>query len=410
MIETNIYIGRQPILDRDGKCVSYELLYRHNHSASGAVFSDNVQATTRVIINLIHNIGLSSIIGNRVGYINVNEAILMSDVLLSLPKSKFILEILEYTLVSDDVIKRVHHLHELGYRFALDDFLCSYENIEKFKDFFPYVDVVKVDLLVEQEVPLEKIVALFKEYNIKVLAEKVENIEMFERCKNAGFTLFQGYFFEKPTILIGKKIEPSVANALDMINTLQAEENSDIVSRKFTDYPELTFNLLRYVNSAEFNFKSEITSIKQILSLLGASRLRSWLGLFLYGGSEDRLFREAIINAAKFRSNLMCELVTTLGRKELADEAFLVGSLSLIDTYLQVAMADIIGNINLSEGIMSALLQREGYLGKLLTITEKLERTDQLQTVIENLAPKIKLSGAQLYTLYCQAHKYEERL
>jgi c-di-GMP-related signal transduction protein len=73
-------------------------------------------------------------------------------------------------------------------------------------------------------------------------------------------------------------------------------------------------------------------------------------------------------------------------------------------------MTAIIENIHLSKGIVNALLQREGYLGKLLLITEKLERTDQLQTVIENLAPKIKLSGEQLYTLYCQAHKYEERV
>ncbi|MCX6074172.1 MAG: EAL domain-containing protein [Campylobacterales bacterium] len=410
MIETNIYIGRQPILDKEGKCVSYELLYRHNHNASGAVFSDNVQATTRVIINLIHNIGLSPIIGTKIGYINVNEHILMSDVLLSLPKSKFIIEILEYTLVSDEIIERVRHLHGLGYRFALDDFLCSDENIEKFKKFFLYVDVVKIDLLVAQEVPIEKISEIFKEYNIRLLAEKVENIEMFERCRDAGFDLFQGYFFEKPTILSGKKIEPSVGNAIDMINTLHSEMDLTIVSQKFSNYPELTFNLLRYVNSAEFNFKGEITSIKQILSLLGASRLRSWLGLFLYGGIEDRLFREAIINAAKFRSKLMSELVTILGRKELADEAFLVGSLSLIDTYLQISMTAIIENIHLSKGIVNALLQREGYLGKLLLITEKLERTDQLQTVIENLAPKIKLSGEQLYTLYCQAHKYEERV
>lgn len=403
MIETDIYIGRQPIFDRDGKCVSYELLYRHDHESAGAAFSDNAKVTARVIINLIHNIGLSSILGNKTGYINVNEQILMSDVLLSLPKSKFVFEILEYTKMSDEIVERVRHLRRLGYRFALDDFCCNNAHIEYFRQLFPYVDIIKIDLLETQELEIEKMMETFKSHNVTLLAEKVENIELFERCKNAGFELFQGYFFEKPSILSGKKIEPSAINAIDMINTLYSETDMDAVSQKFSLYPELTFNLLRYINSAEFHFKHEITSIKQILLLLGPSRLRSWLGLFLYMGSENRMFREAIIEAAKFRAALMCELVHAHGRPEMADEAFLAGSLSLVDTYLQIDMPEIIGRIHLSSPITDALVKREGYLGKLLTIAEKLETTGQLQSVIVNLAPKLRLRPDQLYTIYCKA-------
>jgi len=405
MKEEDIFIGRQPIFDKEGKCVSYELLYRSTLDSSVAVFSNNANATARVILNLIHNIGLSSIIGDKTGYINVDEQIILSDVFLSLPKSKFVFEILEYTKVSPEVIEKISHLHELGYRFALDDFACDDENINFFKPLFPYVDVIKIDLLATTDLSIEAIVEKFSSLDVKLLAEKVENLEMFERCKHAGFDLFQGYFFEKPSIISGTKIEPSVINAIDVINTLYVTTDMNIICEKFSIYPELTFNLLRYINSAEFSFRQEITSIKQILNLLGPSRVRSWLGLFLYSGMHKQMFQEAIFDAAKFRANMMRELVKAQNKPELCDEAFLTGSLSLIDTYLHIEMSSIIEKIHLNKLISDALLKREGYFGKLLLITEKLEKSDNLAAFIETLAPKLQLNPYQLYTIYSKAYE-----
>ena len=96
MSEIETFIGRQPILNRDGKCIAYELLYRSKGDKE-AIFEDDTRATTRVIINLVHNMGVSSIIGDKMGYINVDDHTLLSDALLSVPKDQFIFEILEYT-------------------------------------------------------------------------------------------------------------------------------------------------------------------------------------------------------------------------------------------------------------------------------------------------------------------------
>jgi c-di-GMP phosphodiesterase len=408
MIESDIFIARQPIFDKGGKCVSYELLYRSTKESAEALFTDNANATARVIINLIHNIGLSSIIGEKTGFINIDEQIIMSDIFLSLPKSKFVFEILEYTKVTPEVIEKVRHLHELGYRFALDDFSCENDNIDYFKLLFPYVDVIKIDLLALNGMEIETIAEKFKSHPIKLLAEKVENPEIFERCKNAGFEYFQGFFFEKPTIISGIKIEPSALNAIDMINTLHTTGDMNVICEKFSLYPELTFNLLRYINSAEFSFRQEISSIKQILNLLGPSRLRSWLGLFLYSGSHEKMFKEAIVDAARFRASMMRSLVNALGKSTLSDEAFLAGSLSLIDVYLHIPMEEILQKIHLGGAISDALIERKGFLGKLLQITEKFEQTEHLHTFIHNLAPKLQLSEETLYQLYAQAHRYSE--
>lgn len=405
-MEKDIFIGRQPILNLEGKCVAYELLYR-DKGATEAVFMDDTEATTRVIINLVHNIGISSLIGDKVGYINVDDHTLLSDALLSIPKEQFVFEILEYTKMSVAVVERVRQLHDMGYRFALDDFSPDNANIEYFKALFPFVDIIKIDLMATDITKIDEIVKKFNPYNLTLLAEKVEDLEVFEICKKAGFKLFQGYFFEKPTVIEGKKIEPSVTNAMDLINTLYTTSDMNIVTQKFSLYPELTFNLLRYINSSKYNFKNDITSIKQILNLLGPSRLRSWLGLFLYGGSKSEIFQDVILDAATFRANMMKELVNAHGKPDLCDEAFLAGSLSLIDAYLHIDMHEIVKKIQLSKLIEDALLNREGYLGKFLSITEKLEKTDKLQIIIGQLAPKINLSPVELYALYCKANEFE---
>ncbi|MDD5717996.1 MAG: EAL domain-containing protein [Sulfuricurvum sp.] len=404
-MQPEIFLGRQPIFTDQGKCFGYELLHR-NKDQNSAVIDDDAKATARVIINTVHNIGYSSIIADKIGFINVDDHTLLGDALFSLPKDKFIFEILEYTKMSVAIVERIQYLYEQGYRFAIDDFCCRSANIEYFKLLFPYIDIIKIDLLMTHEVSIEAMMDKFRPYGMKLLAEKVENMEIFERCKKAGFSYFQGYFFEKPTIISGKKIEPSMMNVIDLINTFYITSDIDVITEKFSRYPELTFNLLRYINSAAFSFHSKISSIKQILTLLGPSRLRSWLGLFLYAGTKEHLFQEAILEAAMFRGKMMQDLVQACNKGELADEAFLIGSLSLIDTYMQVEMGSILENIHLGTSIKNALLNREGYLGKLLSVVEKLETTENIHSIIDYLAPKVRLTPNDLYRIYLDANAY----
>jgi len=190
---------------------------------------------------------------------------------------------------------------------------------------------------------------------------------------------------------------------IDVINTLHSTTDINIIADKFSLFPELTFDLLRYINSAQFSFRSEITSIRQIINLLGPIRLRSWLGLFVYSGNNTSPNAQAIVQSAKFRANLMRELVIAHKKNELSDEAFLCGSLSLMDLYLEIAMEELLEKILLSKSIKDALLNREGYLGKMLIIVEKLEKTEQLDAMINAVAPKLGITPEELLAIYTKS-------
>jgi EAL and modified HD-GYP domain-containing signal transduction protein len=354
----------------------------------------------------MNNIGFDLMLEDKKCFININEDILFSDALFSLPKEKFIFEILEFVTINEDVLKRVEELHTLGYRFALDDFCCKIQDMELFKRIFPFIDVLKVDLLEKHDITIEEMGELFKPYSFALLAEKVETHEIYEQCKKVGFTQFQGYFFEKPTIVEGKKLEPNIVDTIDIINILLNTDSIDIITEKFSLYPEVTFNLLRYINSAEFSFCGEITSIRQIINLLGPIRLRSWLGLFLYTNNMDKAFGQSIIKSARFRAKMMKELTIVHKKPQYTEEAFLSGSLSLIDTYLETSMEVLMDKIALSTSIKETLLKREGYCGKLLNIVEKLEKTDELELLIVAISQKLRISPDELYALYCKANGF----
>lgn len=403
----NTYVGRQPIFNKEGACFGYELLYRSCDVKNTATFQDSAKATAHIMVNLIHNIGLAPIIGHKIGYINVDESMLFSDALLLLPKEHFGFEILEHTKISSALFERIKHLHSLGYRFSLDDFDCSDTMITYYKPLFPYIELIKVDV---QAIGLPNLQSSIDKLQttIPLLAEKIETPAEYEACLKLNFLFFQGYFFEKPVILTGRKIEPTTSNALRLINCMQGNNDIAHITLKFTECPDLVYNLLRHVNSGAYHFKSKITSIKQMILLLGPQKILSWLGLFLYGAPHTRPFGTEIFNNAKFRAKVMEELAIVCNKTELANKAFLTGSLSLIDTYLDIPMLEFLNNVNLDDEIKTALLFHEGFLGELLYIATEMNHSSDTDTTIKALGHYPCFTTEQLYTACTNATLFVE--
>lgn len=72
-----------------------------------------------------------------------------------------------------------------------------------------------------------------QKYNLTLLAEKIETHEEYQACLAFPFTYFQGYFFEKPLILSGKRIEPNTVNAIRVINCIHETDEIKHISQNF---------------------------------------------------------------------------------------------------------------------------------------------------------------------------------
>ncbi|MFD2272252.1 hypothetical protein ACFS07_16725 [Undibacterium arcticum] len=151
--------------------LAYELLFRRAACGSANV-TDDLRATATVIAH-VAELGLEIVIGDALGFINVDAATLMSDfVTFFLPADKIVLEILESVEATPPLIARITELKRRGFRFALDDVVAETDNIEKF---LPLVDIVKIDIENLRHDHLQQLSAKYKAAGKTLLAEKGRN-------------------------------------------------------------------------------------------------------------------------------------------------------------------------------------------------------------------------------------------
>src|SRR3954452_23282259 len=186
-------LARQSIYDVGLIPCGYELLYRSGASAggSGAVELGSAAETAMsasTLTGALTDIGLDAIVGDRPAWVNVGDAFLIDDLAAALPPQRTVIEVLETTAATAGIVGALTRLREEGYRLALDDFVFRPE----LESLLEIADVVKVDVLSHTEDELEQQVQLLHAHNVQLLAEKVETHEPLARCRELGFTLFQG--------------------------------------------------------------------------------------------------------------------------------------------------------------------------------------------------------------------------
>ncbi len=369
---TEIFLGRQPILDIQRKIVAYELLFRAEDSLTANVV-DDLQATATVIVNTLSQFGLEHVLGGHDAFINISFSLLMSDTLELLPHDRIVLEILEDVPISPQIIARCQTLKQKGFRLCLSDFT----NRSAYTPLLPLIDIVKIDPSI---IPVEQLPQLLTQIRQRtqaiLVAEKVETESQFQACQALGFSLFQGYFFARPTVLKGKKTQPPQTTLMHLMGILIGDANINALESLFKENPGLAVNLLRLVNSVGVRgSRQEIGSLRQAIVTLGQKQLLRWVQLLLYSEPDGSgSVTQQVANRARLMELIALKL--KVSQTSLSDQAFMVGILSLADVGMQASLHDVLAEIGLTDTIKQAVLAREGTLGKLLSLAEEIEWGD----------------------------------
>lgn len=389
----SIYIARQPIVDKDHKVLAYELLFRSVQEDGSIlpIFDDNLLATTRVLVNTLNHIGVNNLVDKHKAFINVDEEMLFDNMITTIPKERFVIELLETVDVTPELLIRIKELKSIGYSFALDDASCDDTFIKNFTPLFPLIDILKLDLKLIDLTHLKEHLHKFEEYNFQLLAEKVETEEEFETFKAFGCELFQGYFFAKPKIISKEAIDPHYKNIFKLIKLLDKDIEIEELSVEFEKQADITLQLLRFMNSGQMHLKTQIKSIKHAISLLGKVPLKQWLLLIAYSKSDHNnsaKVNSPLLTMAASRSKFMYELMNTLHHeKKLNHEAAFVGLLSLMDAIVRVPIKEILDELQVDKAIVNAIIDHEGELGELLELVLDVEdfNLEEAQKIIRKL-------------------------
>lgn len=359
----DVYIGRQPIFDRDLEVYAYELLFRSgslNQAARTDVPFDGDRATSQVIVNAFIEIGLDRIVGDQPAFINLTRSFVTARTPLPFPQDRVVLEILEDIEPDAEVLSCLRELADRGYRMALDDFVFKEER----RALLELAHIVKIDLMSVPREELQAQVALLRRHDVKLVAEKIETREDFDYCRELGFDYFQGYFLSRPHIVQGRQPPPNRLAVLRLLARLQdPQADAGDIERLVAQDVALSYKLLRYINSAFFALPKKIESIRQAVIYLGTRAIRTWVSLLVVAGLDDK--PAALVNQAMQRAR-MCELLAQRARRPQPEAYFTVGLFSLLEALIDAPLETILDTLPFTDDIRNALLRQEGPYGEAL--------------------------------------------
>ncbi|MBY0475687.1 MAG: HDOD domain-containing protein [Nitrosomonas sp.] len=403
-----VYLGRLPILDSKQNLVAFELLFRTNQNNIVEV-TDNSAASANVIIDTYGQLGIENVIGKRRGFIKVDAKLLMNDAICMLPKKHVVLEILRSVEINDEIIQRCLFLKQKGYQLALSNVV---QLDQRFERIMPLINIVKINITALNQNNLLNLIKNLRRWPVLLLAEKVESKEIARNCIALNFQMLQGFYFAKPEIITGKRIDPSKLSLLKLLLLVVKDGEVTEIENELKFQPGLSYNLLRMVNSAAGGLPSTINSIKRAIMIIGRKQLQRWIQILLYAAKQrDGGASDALMQTATVRGRLL-EAIAIADRphdKNHQDRAFMVGVLSLLDTLLGMEMSELVSTLSIQKDMGEALLTRRGYLGHQLELIEAHEK-GEYETVSSILSEMGFINMDEFIKLELEATAWANRI
>lgn len=395
----DFFIARQPIFSVHRKLYAYELLYRGYTDYTLADVSGN-KATSSLLTSVFLTEGIGAVSKSKPCFINFTKDLLLKKIAYSFPRNQVVVEILEDVEPTREIVEAVAGLKNAGYTIALDDFVldCRLEPL------IALADIIKIDVRLTPFDSIVKTLHYLSRFNVKLLAEKVETNEEFERANKLGFKYFQGYFFNKPEKIRIKELSSAKITLFSLLAEVGKKATTldrlhSIISRDLA----ISYKLLRFLNSAYFYRLEKVKNVKHAIAYLGEKELRRFLILVIVSElateKPTELVRQALVRA-KF-SELLAQH-SILAEYDL--EVFMVGMFSFMDTMLDTEMNTVMDKLPVTDAVKDALVHRTGMFAPFVDAIVAYERKQRQRFV--DIIEELNIDSTVTPTLYLDAIKY----
>ena len=390
------FVARQPILDRSQNVFGYELLFRNGVED---YFNADPELAARSTLDSSLLYGINMLCDKRRAFVNCTCEVLFKDLITLLPPHQTVAEILETVEPEDRVIAACKRLKAAGYLIALDDFAPNDPRLPLVE----FADIIKVDIRATRPEERAGMMRRFGSPACKMLAEKLETPHEYRQARDMGFVYFQGYFFCRPEIVIGREVPASRLHYIRLLEMVSRREmDMRELEKMLKQEASICYRLLRYLNSPLFGFPLEIKSIRHAIAVLGERELRRWIRLVVtVGAAEQRCSELVLMGLARAR---FCELLSN--QLQSNTDLFLLGLLSIMDAILEVSMEVLLEQLPVERETKMALLGQNSSLRPLYQLMLAQESGEWSQS--SALAKQLKLLDEEVASTWWQALRWAQ--
>jgi len=397
-IYVDTFFARQPIFDTSNKVYGYELLYRKSPLEKSANFSDKDVATLSVISTALLSSPEPEQTGKKI-FIHFSPDSILADVPSALAPLNTVVEVEPAMDVPEDYEQALTKVKERGYTVALNYFLpgqCSRRLVD-------LADIVFVDIMGKEEAQLKAVLAELKDCGCVLAAKRVEDDAHFKMAKALGFQLFQGFFFEKPIIVPGRKLPSNKITRLNLYRTLEKEEmDLEEVTRNIESDVSISFRLLTFINSLAFGLRYKVSSIKHAILMLGWQQIKSWLWLVVLSDVMPPDKTSELPYLSSIRAKFLERAGANHGVRDVSpDTLFLMGLFSLLEPMLDTPMRELVGSLPLDDAVKAALCGEHNIYSDWLDAAKCFESGDWSR--LDELTRSLGLDPIKVASSYCEA-------
>jgi EAL and modified HD-GYP domain-containing signal transduction protein len=381
-----VAVVRHPIADARNTVVGYELRFGGAIDLRDPVM--DAKATSALLVDAFGDIGLEALAGRHPAWITIARNFLVEIGPPPVRPDRAVLQIKAYN-AREDLLQILQRLARSGYTIALEEYDGTpSDNVE---ELMSLCSIVKVDVAAVGLDALPAVLRAPKVQGALLVATEVPDHAAFERCRELGFTYFQGEYFAQPRVFKHRSVATTSLGSLRRLGELTAGDVAfEALERIIASDVGLSLKLLRYVNSAFFALPRTVGSVREALTMLGARTVRRWAAVMTIASIPD--VPDELFGLGLRRAH-MCEILAGSALPEERDTLFTIGLFSVADALLNAPMAEVLKSLPFTEEIQAALLRHEGPKGEMLAAVCAYERGDfPMHAAADPAAPS--LAGA----------------
>lgn len=405
-----VFVARQPIFNQHEGIFAYELFYRKNNVNTFPNINGD-RATTELIINSFFNIGIDSLSEGKPCFINFTEKLLDMKLPSYVCSEKVVVELVESTRPSRNLLEILKGLRENHYRIAINS--CMVEECNPYSnDILDQADYLKVDFQNTNQRMRNRLYEKAIASQTSLIAEKIETHEQYLEAKSNGFDYFQGYFFSKPTIFSSFDIPACFTSYIEMRSFISKEKTSinDIVDFIERD-PSLSYKILKLINSPAYKRKEKIYHIRQAVEQFGPFEIENWIYV-LAAREELSQTSNLSIDMSKLclTRGKLCEEIGRLryGYSEKIAGYFMTGIFSFMNTVTTIPVDKMMDTLPLKKGMLQALMGEQNEYKDILDLAVAVEKAQWKK--IGDLCKKLEIQETDLFKMYAEAINWSNRV